>query len=244
VEMGLLANFKIRTKVLAALFPLVVMVLVAALYSSIEMKTIDTLYSDLIARDVKALQNLTAARALDNRFGLFLYKEIVALDSDRIRMIDADLDETVAQFHSAVEQAKRNSPSLAPEIKAATALFDQAVSDSRPIRAATLSNNNDKAMKLMRETVEPEMAKVRQAFIGLAEESSARVDRRSDELTAKTHRMILITWIVIALGLVASLIIALFVVRVEVVQVVSSFRSLILEVAEGRLDQSIGNLAR
>ena len=220
------------------------MVLVAALFSSIEMKKIDTLYSDLIAGDVKASQNLTAARALDNRFGLFLYKEIVESDSDRMRMIDADLDETVAHFHSAVEQAKRNSPSLAPAIKAATALFDQAVSASRPIRAATLSNNHDKAMKLMRETVEPEMAKVRQAFIGLAEESSARVDRQSDELTAKTHRMILITWIVIALGLVASLIIALFVVRVEVVQVVSSFRSLILEVAEGRLDQPIGNLAR
>ena len=36
--MGLLANFKIRTKVLVALLPLVLMVLVAALYSSIEMK--------------------------------------------------------------------------------------------------------------------------------------------------------------------------------------------------------------
>jgi len=242
--MGLLANFKIRTKVLAALFPLVVMVLVAALYSSIEMKKIDVLYSELIARDVKALQKLTVARALDNRFGLFLYKEIAELDGDRMRMIDADLDETVAQFHSAVEQAKRDSPSLAPAIKAATALFDQAVSDSRSIRAATMSNNNDKAMKLMRETVDPEMARVRQTFTGLAEELGTRVDQQSDELTAKTHRMILITWIVIALGLAASLVTALSVVHVEVVQVVSSFRNRILEVAEGRLDQPIGNLSR
>ena len=54
--MGLLANFKIRTKVLVALLPLVFMVLVAALYSSIEMKQIDTGYSELIGRDVKALQ--------------------------------------------------------------------------------------------------------------------------------------------------------------------------------------------
>ena len=242
--MGLLANCKIRTKVLAALFPLVVMVLVAAFYSSIEMKNIDVLYSDLIARDVKALQNLTVARSSDNRFGLFLYKEIAELDSDRMRMIDADLDETAVQFHSAVEQAKRDSPSLAPAINAATTLFDQAVSDSRPIRAATLTNNNVKAMKLMRETVDPEMAKVRQAFIALTEELDARVDQQSDELTAKTHRMILITWVVIGLGLAASLVIALSVVHVEVVRVVSSFRSRILEVAEGRLDQPIENLAR
>ena len=37
--MGLLANFKIRTKVLVASLPLVLMVLVAALYASIEMNT-------------------------------------------------------------------------------------------------------------------------------------------------------------------------------------------------------------
>src|SRR4029077_5532287 len=207
--MGLLANFKIRTKVLAALFPLVVMVLVATLYESIEMKKIDALYGSLIARDVKALQKLTVARAVENRFGLFLYKEIAEQDDDRMRMIDADLDESAAQFHSAVEQAKRDSPSLAPAINATTALFEQAISGSRPIRAATLSNNNDKAMKLMRATVDPELARVRQAFTGLAEELEARVDQQSDQLTAKTHRMILITWIVVALGLAASLVIAL-----------------------------------
>src|ERR1035441_57360 len=67
--MGLLANFKIRTKVLIALLPLAIMVIVAVLYSSIEMKRIETRYSDLLDRDVKALQSLTTARALDNRFG-------------------------------------------------------------------------------------------------------------------------------------------------------------------------------
>jgi signal transduction histidine kinase/CheY-like chemotaxis protein len=242
--MGLLANFRIRTKVLAALLPLVLMVLVAALYSSIEMNRIDKSYSDLIARDVKALQNLNVARASDNRFGLFLYKEIAELDPDRMRMIDAQLDETVAQFHSVVEQVERNSTSLSPAIKSVTALFDQTVSDSRPIRAAALANNNAKAMKLMRQTVDPEMAKVRQELIALAEELDARVDRQSAELTAQTRRMILITWIVIALGLVASLVIALSLVHFGVVQVVSSFRARILEVAEGRLDQPIGNLER
>ncbi len=65
VEMGLLANFKIRTKVFIALLPLAVMVIVATLYSSIEMKRIDTWYSNLIDRDIKAQQDLTAARALE-----------------------------------------------------------------------------------------------------------------------------------------------------------------------------------
>jgi two-component system sensor histidine kinase/response regulator len=61
---------------------------------------------------------------------------------------------------------------------------------------------------------------------------------------ARTARTIRNTWIVISLGLLISLVIALSVVHVELVKVVSSFRSRILDVAEGRLDQPIGNLDR
>jgi len=242
--MGLLANFKIRTKVLVALLPLAVMVIVAALYSSIAMKSIDTRYSDLLDKDVKALQDLTAARALDNRFGLYLYQQIAESDPDTMRVIDADLDQVAAEFHSTVEDAKRESPNLASQIDAAAAIFDKAVSNSRPIRAATLNHDNDRAMKLMRETSDPEMAKSRQAFTSLADGVHRRVDQESDELTAQTHRTILITWIVITVGLVASFIIALSIVQVEVVKVVLSFRSRILDVAEGRLDLPIANLNR
>src|SRR5208283_2427637 len=168
--MGLLVNFKIRTKVLLALFPLAVMVIVAVSYSSMQMKKIDTEYSELIGQDVKALQNLTVARALNNRFGLLLYKEIAELDVDRMRVIDADIDSTVAEFHSAMEETMRESPSLAPAVKTATALFDATVSDSRPVRTATLINSNEKAMKLMREGLEPELVRARRALISLADE--------------------------------------------------------------------------
>src|ERR1700748_1815210 len=141
--MGILANFKIRTKVLIALLPLVVMVIVAAMYASIEMDQIDSRYSDLIGKDVKALHNLTVARVLNNRFGQHLYQEIAEPDPDRMRAIDVGLDETVTEFHAAVVEAREESPSLAPKINAVTTLFDEAVSDARPIRTAALANHND-----------------------------------------------------------------------------------------------------
>ncbi len=103
---------------------------------------------------------------------------------------------------------------------------------------------NTKALQLMRGSTESSLLLVRQALIELADELDARVDQQSDELTARTHRTILITWIVIVLGLAASFAIALSIVQVEVVKVVLSFRSRILEVAEGRLDQPIANLNR
>ncbi len=242
--MGLLANFKIRTKVFVALLPLALMVIVAALYASIGMNRIDARYSDLIDKDIKALHDLTVARVLSNRFGWLLYQEIAETESDRMRVIDADLDGTAADFHSSVASARTESPSMAQKIDAATALFDQAVADSRAIRAATLNGNNDKAIKLTRDTFDPEMRSSRQALADLADELHTTVDEQSDELTAKTHRTILITWIVIVLGLATSFIIALSIVNVEVVKVVSSFKTRILDVAEGRLDLPIANLDR
>jgi signal transduction histidine kinase/CheY-like chemotaxis protein len=242
--MGLLANFKIRTKVFVALLPLAFMVIVAALYASIEMNAIDARYSDLIGSDFKTLHNLTVARVLSNRFAQLIYQEIAEPDIDRKRMVDVDLVRTDAEFHSFVELADAEDPNVAQKINAATALFDQGVLDCGPIRAAALSGDNDKAIALARETFDPEFHRGRKALADLADEVHATVDQQSDELTLKTHRTILITWIVIILGLAASFAIALSIVQVEVVKVVLSFRTRILDVAEGRLDLPIANLDR
>ncbi len=242
--MGLLANFKIRTKVLIASLPLVVMVIVAALYTSIEMNRIDARYGDLIGRDVKALYNLTVARVLDNRFHQLLYQEIAEPNLDKMRSIDADLDKTAAEFYSSIDEAKRQSPNLTSRIKAAEDLFDQAVSESRPVRGAALVSDNPKALQLMRGSAEPGLLLTRHALIELADELHERVDQQAVELNTKTHRIILITWIVIVLGLAGSFAIALSIVQVEVVKVVLSFRGRILDVAQGRLDQPIANLDR
>jgi signal transduction histidine kinase/CheY-like chemotaxis protein len=242
--MGLLANFKIRTKVLVALLPLMLMVLVAALYSSIEMKRIDTRYSELIDRDVKGLISLTNARVMDNRFHQLLYQEIAEPHLDKMRSIDAELDKTAAEFYSSIDEAKRQSSNLTSKIKTAQDLFDQVVSESRPVREAARVDDKAKALELMRGSTEPALLQARQTLIELADELHQSVDQQSVELTARTHRTILITWIVIVLGLAASFAIALSIVQIEVVKVVLSFRGRILDVAQGRLDQPIANLDR
>jgi signal transduction histidine kinase/DNA-binding response OmpR family regulator len=242
--MGIFSNLRIRTKVLLALLPLALMVLVAALYASIEMERIDTWYRNLIDQDVLALQSLTTARALNNRFGQLLYEEIAERDADRMLKVDAELDQTVTAYHAAMGKALRGSPELAAKIETSSGLFDQLVVDSRPIRAAGLRNDNDRAMRLASGTFRPEMLRERQELEDLNNESRAAVERESGLLTARTHRTILVTWIVIALGLALSFSIALSIVQVEVVRVVMWFRGRILDVAEGRLDQPILNLDR
>jgi signal transduction histidine kinase/CheY-like chemotaxis protein len=242
--MGFLANFRIRTKILIALIPLALMVILAALYASIEMNRIDERYSELISNDFKALHNLTVARALSNRFAQLLYQEIAEPDLEKIRVIDGDLDRTAEEFHSSVALGRTESTKVSQKIDAATAIFDQGLLDSGPIRASALAGNGHKAIELTRDSFDPEFRKGRKALADLADEVHATVDQQSDELTTKTHRTILITWIVIVLGLGASFAIALSIVQVEVVKVVLSFRTRILDVAEGRLDLPIANLNR
>ena len=181
---------------------------------------------------------------MDNRFHQLLYQEIAEPNLDKMRSIDADLDKTAAEFYASIDEAKRESPNLTSRIKTAQDLFDQVVSESRLLRGATTTSESAKALQLMRANAEPRLLLAREALIQLADELQARVDQQFVELTDRTDRTILITWIVIVLGLAASFVIALSIVQVEVVKVVLSFRGRILDVAQGRLDQPIANLDR
>jgi Four helix bundle sensory module for signal transduction len=121
--MGLLANLKLRRKLLIALAPLAIMVIVAGVYSSIQSKRIDTWYSDLIDMEVQGLQSVSEARSQTNRFGMFLYELVAETDPARRPAIDAELDKTRADYESVIVEALQKVPQRADEIKAAAALF-------------------------------------------------------------------------------------------------------------------------
>jgi len=234
-----LTNLKIRRKLFLALIPLVVMVVLAALYSSTEIKKIDIGYSDLIDRDAKTLQSLSVVRAHTNRIGLSLYQEITQPDPDKRVQIDGKLDRIYADFEGQIADALRQSPERAQEIRAFSTLFDKSVSDARPVRAAALAGNSEKAMNLLRGGVTEDLERLRLSAIDLVDELRTSVDRQSDNLTAKTHRAILITWLVIGLGLAISWAIAAYGIETGVVRELSSLRVSIEGLAEGRLDQPI-----
>ncbi|MGD0414864.1 MAG: response regulator [Terriglobales bacterium] len=240
--MGLLANFKFRNKVLGAMLPLALMAIGAGVYSSIESQKIDTWYSDLIDNYVKTFQSVTAARGNTMRFRLLLYQLVAEDNPDQRQKNDGELDEVQADYRALLTEAQRQSPGRANQIKAAEALFDRAASSARPVRAAALAGNREKAMNLMHSGVDADLRQARQAMTDLVDGMQKSANQENDELTVRTHRAILITWIVIVLGLLVSFMVALSIVQFEVVEVVSSFRHRILDVAEGRLDQPIANL--
>ena len=197
--------------------PLALMVIVAGVYSSFESNTIDARYSALIDNQVEALRNVGEARAHTNRFGLFLYELIDETDPDRRQVIDGELDKLRAEYHTGMTAALKASPERADKINAASAVFDQAEADARPVRAAALAGNNVKASNLMRGGVSQKLRQARQDTIEIMGDLQKYIDQRSEDLTRNTQHAILITWLVIGFGLLASWAAAFYIAETKVV---------------------------
>jgi len=242
--MGLLANLKLRPKLLIAMSPLAVMAILAGLYSSIQSQRIDAWYSQLIGNEVKAVHEIDTAGSLNRRYELYLYRLIDESDPDRRRVIDSQLDSTYSEFKMQIAEAIRLAPARSREITASGADFDKAALDSRLVRAAALANDKAKAAGLMRLSVDPEIQQTHEEVMKISDELQKALDQRSDELTERTHHSILIIWLVIGFGLLVTFAIATYILHVDVVQELFSLRDSIRSLASGQLDQPIPFLNR
>ena len=235
----LLTNLDIRTKLLMAMAPLVVMVLASALYASIEMKRIDGWHEDLIGNDVAALRDLTDARAQVNAVDLLLYKIIAEIDGTRIRQVETEIDGAIAEYGTHVADAVRHLPALADEVGSATALFDQAVVAARAVRAANALGDNEKSMQLMRDVVDVALQKSRRAMVAVVDGAQRSIDRQAKELAVRTRHTIALTWLFLGLALTASVGTAVALLRRQVVDVLMALQGSIEDVAAGRLDRPV-----
>src|SRR5437660_5264202 len=237
--MGLLANLKLRKKLLVALTPLIVMVVAAGLYSSIEAKRIDTWYSRLIDNDIKSVYKMDAARSLVMRYGLFLDRLIVATDPARRQSLNAQLEDSYTEYQARIAEAKRLYPAYSQPIAPAADRCEKAVADSRPARTAALANQNQKVAGIMHSTVAEEMEQARNQAMTIAADMEKAADKRSDDLTNLTHRSILITWLVLGLGIVGSFAVVSYFLQTDVVRELWTIRDSIQALAVGELDRPI-----
>ena len=242
--MGLLANLKLRRKLLVAMAPLAVMAILAGLYSSTQSKRIDTWYSQLIDNEVKAVHHIDAARSLNRRFNLYLYRLIAETNPDRRQVLDTQLETTYSEYKMHIAEAIRLAPSKSAQITAAAADFDKVVLDSRLVRAAALANDKEKAAAIMHATIDPELQQTHGQITKVSDELQKAVDLRSDELTERTHHSIRVTWLVIGFGLLITFAVASYVLHVDVVQELFSLRDSIQSLSSGRLDETIPFLNR
>ena len=235
----MLANLKIRNKLLIALVPLGAMVLVGVVHSTFEMFRVDDKYTAIIDENVKALRSVVVARGLCHKYNLVLYREIAETDPDAQSKTDAELDQIAAQFHSYVEEAIRRNPDRAVTIRKIAAQFDDGVSRARQVRAAALRNDNRTALALIQSEVDPRLDGARQAMEDMLDATSKSIDQQDDDLTIQMHHTVLVNWLVALLGLAGTAAFAVYIVQSEVVDLLQKFRGHILDVAEERCDRPI-----
>jgi len=215
--MGILANLKLRRKLLLAMIPLALMVIIAGTYASIEIRSIDNWYTQLVDHEMHSVHQIDIARALNMHYAFYLYRLIVETDPDRMRSLDHDLTASYSDYKAAIAEAIRLTPAHARQISESAALFDKAVLDSQPVRAAALRNESSRAADLMRAGVDDELQQSRQRSIDLADQMQASVQVQSDELTAKSHVVVRRTWLVIIFGILLSIAFASYLLHVDVV---------------------------
>ena len=237
--MAFLANVKLRRKLLIAMAPLAIMVIFAGVYASLQSNSIDTSYSSLIGTEVEGLRSVTEARSHTNRFGMFLFELVAETDPTKKPAIEAGLDKTRADYQLVIADALVRIPQRADEIKAAAILFDRVIEDSRTVRAMAMAGNNQIALNIMHGSVSQELTEARAAVINIVDEMQKEIDQRSLELTAKTHRSLLISWLVRIFGLLASYALASYIVHIGVVQELWSLRDSIQGIAGSHLNKSI-----
>jgi len=237
--MGFLENAKLRQRLLVAMAPLAIMVIFESVYVSIQNNRIDASYSDLIATEVEGLRSITEARSHTNRFGMILFALVAETDPAKRAFIDAELDKVRSDYESVIADALVKAPQRAVDIKAASVLFDRVIEDSRAVRSMALAGENQKALNIIHGIVGQELTEARAAVIRIVNEMQTEIDQRSDELTARTHRSILISWLVRAFGFLASFALASYIVHIGVVQELWSLRDSIQQIAAGHLDQSV-----
>ena len=238
--MSLFADLRIRTKLIIALVPLAVMVMAAGLYASMEMMRIDTRYNGMVEQSLNATLSLNKASDRIAAICQLLLKEAVEDSTDRTVRLDAEIDKAVRDYTQLMTSANGQAPaSVQPRLAGISAQFEESLLNLRPLRAKALNGAHGDMLTQLRAGAASGLEQARAQTATLVDEIRLGLGNDSQAAAHHTIRAISITWAVIALGLLASIGIALWIVQREVVLVLFSLSNSIRDVADGRLDQPI-----
>lgn len=234
-----LSNLTIRTKLLLALVPLVLTVLVALSYASLEMDRIDDRYSVLIERQARATIALARSQQRLILAQQELYELIAETDLDQLSRADASINATVAEYLKLLDDAQRYSPEDAGRFGDILKFFQEYLVEAQAVRSKALLNADTQSLDLMTERVKPKFLAVRTATSKLTNEIMEKMDKACIGFTSLTHSNIAAIWMVMLVGLAVSLSLAILVSRREVVQVILALRDSITGIAAGKLETPV-----
>jgi len=238
--MSLFADLRIRTKLIIALIPLAVMVMAAGLYASMEMAHIDNRYNGMVEQSLNSTLSLNKASDRIAFICQTMLKQAIEDNADRTALLDGEIDKAVREAAQLLDSARAQAPiAVQPRLVEVSAQFEQGIIKLRPLRAKALSGAHADALSQLRNGGASDLEQARAKIAMLVDEIRLGLGNDSQSATQQTTEAVALTWAVIALGLLGSIGIALWIVQKEVVLVLQTLQGSIRDVADGKLDQPI-----
>ncbi len=235
-------NLSIRTKVAMALLPMVVLVVLATLHASVQMRRVERRYTELAAHQGQAQIALARANQRLYRFGMSLYRGASGGDEAGLRQAEADMEDAYREFHGFMNEAMAAVPDRAARIAKAHDQADEIMTGIRPLLARAAQGDRGALRDLQAPRHANRLETARALTTAQVDELKLEASGLRRDYARMTDRTVLVTWIVIALGLLGSSLATFLVARQEVVEVMLSLRRSILAMAEGRNEEPIDRL--
>jgi PAS domain S-box-containing protein len=236
--MRLLANLKVRTKLILSILPLGLIVLVANFYTSQEMEGIDSRYTELVEHRVKAIMAMTRSNQRIILVNQLLYELIAESDPVSVSRLDAEIEKAIDEHHALVSYANQLDPQQTTRIDEVSQLFDKFLVEAGAVRAKAREQADGEAMKLMRQA-RPAFSQARMATAALADRMRDNLDAESDTITAETEAVVRFTWMAVVAGLAFTLAMALGISQRGVARPLNRLRDAIRAVASGNHGEAV-----
>ncbi|PKU24500.1 hypothetical protein CWS72_11690, partial [Telmatospirillum siberiense] len=203
--MSFYENMKISAKVITLLAILGLFVVAATVFMAGKMYGIDATYSVLLTKDAKGAVTMMRlnSRVLDT--SRLMYLLIAENDTAKMSPITKELDETAGTFRKYVADGKLQLPRKSAELDGILNNYETALKASQDIRAKALANDNDAAVRMMRELFAPPMEALRVELRNISVQTLGDLETSSAMATEETGTTVRVTSVVIAIGLAVVL---------------------------------------
>jgi methyl-accepting chemotaxis protein len=211
------SNISMQAKILTLLGLLSLVCMGTTIFASMKMRYIDDTYGNLLDGPAKA--NLAIARANRNLVYVdrSLFRLITEISADGNEKAIKEITDTNGFFDKQIKAAIRAMPTKENEIKAVSGKYEGAYAGActavMNLGNSTREEDKAAAAAVMREKCDPALHDVMDDLAGLTNEILKINDQSSDDALKVTNATILANYIFSGSGLIAVLVLAVFLTR-------------------------------
>lgn len=209
-------NIRISTKVILVVITLAVITIMVAGFSAVRMVDIDGGYSQLLAGPALEARNLPRANRFMSQTRADIFALIAESSPERIKTLNAALDEDQRVFHTAIADAKAARPEHADRIDAIARGYDELFGYIRQAADLATAGDDGKALQLLGEHVRDPLVALSKTLTALVNEAVKDQQDGAAVLNKRTWFTVYLTLSLVGAGLVLGVALALLIARVGI----------------------------